>query len=53
MKINGFGIKGPVNSPKTIFEWENEKTFGDAMYHEQVEWEKSEEEKKEDDNLPF
>ncbi len=51
--LNGFGLEGRVDNLRTIFEWENEKIWGDAMYHEEIEWEMSEEEKKEWDNLPF
>lgn len=51
--LDGFGLEGRVNNLRQIFEWENENTFGDAMYHEMIKWEMSEEEKKEWGNLPF
>jgi hypothetical protein len=50
--LNGFGLEGKINNLRTIFEWENEMTFGDNEYHELVEWELSEEER-EFDNLSF
>ena len=45
--LKGFGIEGRIDNLRTIFEWENEETMGDAMYHEEKTWEMSEEEKKE------
>jgi len=51
--LDGFGLKGKINNLRKIFEWENEETWGDKMYHETITWEMTEEEKREYDNLPF
>ena len=51
--LKGFGLEGKINNLRNIFEWENEETWGDKMYHEEITWEMTGEEKREFDNLPF
>ncbi len=47
--LRGFGIEGKINNLRNIFEWENEETWGDKMYHEEITWEMNEEERREYD----
>ena len=45
--LKGFGLEGEINNLRTIFEYENEKRWGDDISHEEITWEMIEKKKKE------